>query len=221
MKTTRRIALLASSSLLAVAAPVAASAAATPFSIYWTAPGDDGSIGRATAYDLRYSTAPITAANFLQATRLDGVPAPSAAGTAESFVVSGLADGVLYYLAMKTGDDGGNWSTLSNLLSRPAQTAGVGPSARALAFSTPWPNPARASTRWAYSLPTAMDVQVDVFDVSGRHLHTLASGRRAAGTGEWSWNLEDDRGAAVGSGVYFVRARLGDAQWTRRLIVQR
>ena len=51
----------------------------------WTAPGDDGATGTATTYDVRYSTSTITAGNWASATQATGEPAPSVAGSAETF----------------------------------------------------------------------------------------------------------------------------------------
>ena len=221
MNSARGIAPLATWSLLLMAMLWPASIAHTAsFSIYWTAPGDDNMIGRSSVYDLRYSNLPITAANFNLATPIPGLPLPAVAGTLESFVVSGLSDGA-FYMAIRSADEIGNWSTISNVLARPGQTTGVDLPSLALAFSSPWPNPARESVRWAYSLPRASQVQVDVFDVTGRHVHTVASGGRGAGKGEWTWDLRDDRGQSISGGVYLVKARIADMEWTKRLIVVR
>ncbi len=222
MKCTRRIALLAASSLLVVAAPAPASTtSATPFSIHWSAPGDDFRIGRATVYDLRYSSAPLTAANFSLATKLTGLPAPAVAGSPESLVVTGLPDSVAFYLALKSADEVGNWSTISNVVTRPARVAGVDPSPLEVSFSSPWPNPARESVHWRFTLTQAAPLQVDVFDAMGRLVRTVASGERAAGRGDLSWDLRDDRGSPVGAGLYFARARIGSKAWTSRLVVVR
>jgi hypothetical protein len=206
--------------LIATLAP-ATICSATPFSVSWTAPGDDGVVGRASAYDLRYSKVFITALNFYQATLISGLPPPAAAGTSQSFVVSGLSDGVLYYLAMKSVDESGNWSPVSNVITRPAQTTGVELPTVAVALSSPWPNPARESVHWSYSLPRAAQVQVDVFDVTGRRVSTVASGERGAGMGDMSWDLRDDGGRPVDAGLYFVKARVGSMESTKRLIVLR
>jgi PGF-CTERM protein len=82
----------------------------------WTAPGDDGSIGRATTYDIRYlaGTTPITNANWEDAVQATGEPSPSVAGNAESFTITGLSAGVQYYFAIKTADEVPNWSGISN-----------------------------------------------------------------------------------------------------------
>ncbi|MEI8082764.1 MAG: hypothetical protein WCI74_13070, partial [Actinomycetes bacterium] len=92
-----------------------AGTAETTAALTWTAPGDDGSVGTASSYDLRYSEAPIgddTA--FSAATPVSGVPAPQAAGSAEAFTVTGLTNGTHYYFALKTADEVPNWSALSN-----------------------------------------------------------------------------------------------------------
>ncbi len=81
----------------------------------WSAPGDDGAVGTAAEYDIRYSTAAITAANWASATQAVGEPAPHAAGTAETFTVSGLAASTAYWFAIKTRDEVSNWSSLSNV----------------------------------------------------------------------------------------------------------
>ena len=84
-------------------------------SLSWTAVGDDSLTGIATSYDIRYSTTPITAANFATATPVSGVPLPAAPGTSQSVVVRNLSREVTYYFAMRVVDDAGNVSALSNV----------------------------------------------------------------------------------------------------------
>lgn len=81
----------------------------------WTAPGDDGSTGTASSYDVRYSASAITEANWASATQATGEPVPAAAGTNQSMTVSGLSPSTTYYFAMKTTDDASNVSALSNV----------------------------------------------------------------------------------------------------------
>jgi hypothetical protein len=220
MRLVRCIALIALASGLSPVAPALASIAiATPFYLHWTAPGDDGMSGRAALYDVRYSLQPLTLANFAQATPITGLAPPATAGARESVLVTGLSDGISYYLAIQTADERGNWSALSNIVVRNGPTSGIGPSAQTLSFSAPWPNPAGGSVHWTYTLPQAEDVRVDVFDLLGRHIHTVASGMRAAGAAELVWDLRDDSGRKVDAGLYFVRARIGSNEWTRRLTI--
>lgn len=81
----------------------------------WTAPGDNGTSGTATNYDLRYATFPITAANFATATPVAPQPVPLLGGTLQSYVLFGLARSTTYYVALRTLDDSGNWSAVSNV----------------------------------------------------------------------------------------------------------
>lgn len=102
----------------AVAAPLEAAAAAqNSVTLSWTAPGDDGTNGTATAYSVRYSTSTITQANWSSAFEAGGVPTPGASGTSEAFEVTGLSSGTLYYFAIRSVDEAGNWSGLSNVVS--------------------------------------------------------------------------------------------------------
>ncbi|GEM_PF-4230855 len=92
--------------------------------VTWTAPGDDGSTGAATTYDLRYSTSAITEGNFSSANQVSGEPTPSIAGSAESMTISGLSPSTTYFFAMKTSDEVPNTSALSNVSSGTTTAAG-------------------------------------------------------------------------------------------------
>jgi len=89
----------------------------------WTAPGDDGDVGTASEYDIRYYTSPIDEGNWDDATEVIGEPPPKSAGSEESFVVTGLSPGITYYFAIKTADEVPNWSDLSNVAS--GTTSGI------------------------------------------------------------------------------------------------
>src|SRR5262249_27579751 len=95
----------------------------------WTATGDDGSSGMASAYDMRYSTSPITAANFASATAVPVQPVPQAPGTVQSYLMTGLTPGTTYYFAIKVGDEAGNWSAISNVLNVRTTASDVRPPA--------------------------------------------------------------------------------------------
>jgi hypothetical protein len=88
----------------------------TNVTLQWTAPGDDGAIGTATSYDIRYSTSPINPSNWATATPVTGEPTPSAAGTVESMTVTGLSPMTTYYFAIRATDDGGIAGALSNVI---------------------------------------------------------------------------------------------------------
>jgi hypothetical protein len=82
--------------------------------LQWTAPGNNGSVGQASEYDLRFSTSgPLDNATFGMATRVPTL-APELAGSTESFNVSGLLPETPYWFALRTADAVPNWSPISN-----------------------------------------------------------------------------------------------------------
>ena len=81
----------------------------------WTATGDDQNIGHALSYELRSSMDPIrNAQDFFSATVLATAQLPKEAGSPESLTLT-LSPGVTYYLALRTFDDAGNSSDVSNI----------------------------------------------------------------------------------------------------------
>ncbi|HSQ59373.1 MAG TPA: fibronectin type III domain-containing protein [Acidobacteriota bacterium] len=88
----------------------------TSLALRWTAPGDDGSSGTASSYDIRYSTSPITGANWGSASLATGEPVPASAGTVQTFTLGGLSGSQTYYVAIRATDDRGNIGALSNVV---------------------------------------------------------------------------------------------------------
>ena len=102
--------------LLALAPLASAQQAWDSVKLKWTAPGDDGTVGRAAQYDLRYATFAITAANFSTATRYTTITVPSVAGASDSCTVTGLTPSTTYWFAIKTADEVPNWANISNIV---------------------------------------------------------------------------------------------------------
>ncbi|MBI5221887.1 MAG: hypothetical protein HY980_00080 [Candidatus Magasanikbacteria bacterium] len=101
----------------AVADLTAGSPTPSSITLNWTAPGDDGNVGTALHYDIRYSSLNITDENWVAATQLIDEPAPQVAGSSQSTVASGLSADTNYYFALKAADEVPNWSALSNVVS--------------------------------------------------------------------------------------------------------
>ncbi|MCD6182179.1 MAG: 4Fe-4S binding protein [Candidatus Cloacimonetes bacterium] len=97
---------------LAVVAGLAINA--STIRISWTAPGDDGTTGTALIYDIRYWDEPITDANWDDANIFSNPPAPLAGGSSQTCDVNGLNSGEVIYFAIRTTDDNGNTSEISN-----------------------------------------------------------------------------------------------------------
>ncbi|MCA9728693.1 MAG: FlgD immunoglobulin-like domain containing protein [Candidatus Eisenbacteria bacterium] len=83
------------------------------------------------------------------------------------------------------------------------------------------PNPTSDIARIRFQVPTTSQVQIKIFDVSGREVSTVADGRFEAGSHTVDWNGRDAAGHEVASGVYYYRMNTGSYTATRSLIISR
>ena len=200
----------------------------------WTAPGDDGATGRASAYDLRCSTAPITRANFASARPIT-TRVPDSAGTSECADAPGLVSCTPYWFAIRTRDKCDNWSELSNVafantnctrgpavngcvaqVSTPDDPAAPG----AVEFAIGGANPVVGPSTVVLGVPASMagqKIEISIFDIAGRRVRTVLAGAAQAGRFRVPWN----EGASLPSGAYFIAMRLGDETRTRRFVLVR
>ena len=79
------------------------------------------------------------------------------------------------------------------------------------------PNPFNPTTTIRYELAFGGYTRLDVFDVAGRHVRTLAHEFRSDGQHEATWDGRDDGGRLVASGVYLVRLRGNEFVETQRV----
>jgi hypothetical protein len=195
-------------------------------SVRWTAPGDDGMVGTASAYDVRYSLNPITAGNWNSATQATGEHAPSPAFSTDSFTIMGLLPDTPYYVAVKARDEASNWSVLSNVITkRSTINLGTGVddgSGAMLPVSTElgynYPNPFNPSTSIDFSLPRTMRVRLAIINELGQRIATLMNGAvLSAGPHTVVWNGRSDAGAQVASGVYFYQLVAEDRTISRAM----
>jgi photosystem II stability/assembly factor-like uncharacterized protein len=88
------------------------------------------------------------------------------------------------------------------------------PSFAALRLLQNRPNPFSGRTVISYSLQSATDVTLDVYDLSGRLVRTLVNGTKSPGIHRALWNAN-----GRSAGLYFCRLRTGDFESTRKMVV--
>ncbi len=125
-----------------------------------------------------------------------------------------------------SGGDAGSYDVViynscGNLVSTAAElnvcvlSTDSGPAGTRLAPARP--APFRTSTTLAFDLATAGDANLEIFDVRGGRVRTLASGWHEAGHSEAVWRGDNDAGRRVPAGVYLVRLRVNGAEFTQRV----
>ncbi len=82
------------------------------------------------------------------------------------------------------------------------------------ALSQNYPNPFNPSTMISFTLPEASQVMLNVFNIQGQRVSTLADGMFEAGEHVVTWD-----GARFASGVYFYRLEAGQFAQTRKMIL--
>jgi hypothetical protein len=130
----------------------------------------------------------------------ESVPASAALATA------GVTAGSMK-LWVRARDAAGNWGTASAITVPTTQTSTLSSDDAAPRdfLAAPTPNPFRDLATIHFGLARAGEARLELFDLAGRRVRTLASGVHGAGAHFATWNGRDQRGNSVGSGVYFVR----------------
>lgn len=82
-----------------------------------------------------------------------------------------------------------------------------------ISSSSVYPNPTTGNTELAFTLSNAQNVEVTVFDVSGKVMSTVALGNKLAGTHTLDINSKD-----FNAGVYMVNIISNDGVVTKKLI---
>ncbi len=79
-----------------------------------------------------------------------------------------------------------------------------------------FPNPARGSAEVVFMLPHKAEVSLDLYDLSGRRIQSLAAGIQEAGGHSLTWEAHK-----VPAGVYFLKLSTGKDYLTKRLVLLR
>ncbi len=192
----------------------------------WTSPGDDGMSGRASLYEIRYSRNEITTANWATASVMTNPPLPQSAGTHQTAMLAGLTPGVVYWVGIKSYDEAANPSPMSNcdtaiakldIIAGTDDDNGDGlPTTYQL--SQNYPNPFNPTTLIDFSVPRSSRVQIEVFNIKGERVATLADREYAAGTYTIAWDGNSDGGSSVSTGVYFYRLLSDNYSDTRKMV---
>ena len=88
------------------------------------------------------------------------------------------------------------------------------PLAASFSLSDAYPNPFNPATTMTLAMPVSGDMQVEVYNLLGQVVATLANGYMDAGTYSLTWDAND-----VSSGMYFVKAQADGFTATQKLML--
>ena len=194
----------------------------------WTAPGDDGMNGSAGLYEIRFSQNEINDSNWFDASLNTTPLLPLAAGEYQSFTLTGLTPGQLYYTAIKTYDNSGNQSLISNVDSAEAgfdlvtdinDTESDLPTDFEL--SQNYPNPFNPTTTISFSLPEQSYVDLSIYNVNGQKITTLVDQNLHAGVHTFEWDGNSVSGNQVATGIYIYRIQANSYTDSKKMVLMK
>jgi hypothetical protein len=91
--------------------------------------------------------------------------------------------------------------------------------ANSYALNQNYPNPFNPTTQIDFSLETAGQVELVVYNSLGQKVASLVNGNMAAGSHNVTWNGRDSAGNLVASGVYVYELRSGDFRAAHKMLL--
>jgi len=89
------------------------------------------------------------------------------------------------------------------------------------ALAQNYPNPFNPSTTVAYSIKTAGEVELSVYNILGQQVRQLVNEYQDAGNYSAYWDGRDNSGGDVASGVYFYRIASGDFSDIKKMVLMK
>ncbi|MCD6162870.1 MAG: S8 family serine peptidase [candidate division Zixibacteria bacterium] len=84
-----------------------------------------------------------------------------------------------------------------------------------------YPNPFNAHTIISFNLDISSKISLDIYDILGRQVKSLASDFQKAGKHSIVWDGRNDNNSKVSSGVYFYRLKAGEKLAVKRMVYLR
>ena len=82
-----------------------------------------------------------------------------------------------------------------------------------------YPNPFNPSTSISFSVPRSGGVTLEIYNVLGNLVKTVASGNYNPGNYTYLWNGEDDNNNKVSSGIYICRLRADNYSASKKMVL--
>lgn len=133
--------------------------------------------------------------------------------------------GIVATIQSKSGESDPNFTTAQMVTIRVANPSAVEvkemSANQKFFFHDNYPNPFNPETVTEYQLPRSAEIEINIFNVAGKKVTTLASGFRPAGSYKVTWDGKDESGRAVASGAYFYQLKSSDFVAVKKMMLLR
>ncbi len=81
------------------------------------------------------------------------------------------------------------------------------------------PNPVLNESTISYTIPEEMNIELKVYDITGKLVKTLVHAEQEPGYYSVVWNMRDNTGKQLSGGIYFYKLETPDFRAIRKLII--
>lgn len=82
-----------------------------------------------------------------------------------------------------------------------------------------YPNPVTNAATISFNLSQTQNVLISIYDMNGRLIKTLADAQTQSGPHQLIWNARDEKGYAVGAGMYILKLQAGSYSETKMISI--
>ncbi|MDP8320924.1 MAG: FlgD immunoglobulin-like domain containing protein [Candidatus Stygibacter australis] len=84
---------------------------------------------------------------------------------------------------------------------------------------TVYPNPFNPEVTISFDLPERQFIELDVYNTKGQHVKSLAASEYSLGRHEIIWKGENNQGAKVSSGLYYLKLQIDSVIYTEKVVM--
>lgn len=82
-----------------------------------------------------------------------------------------------------------------------------------------YPNPFNPSTTIEYQIPSAGNVEVNIYNIAGQLVKNISNGFQNGGSYKVNWNSKNNFGQNVSSGIYLFQVKYENTFLTKKLML--
>jgi flagellar hook assembly protein FlgD len=82
-----------------------------------------------------------------------------------------------------------------------------------------YPNPFNSNTKIKLDIKNKSNIELDIYDLSGKIIKQVFRGSKEVGTHIFSWNSKNSMSVKVTSGVYILKLKVENSQIIKKMVL--